>query len=316
MNADSLTPSNPFWSDAADSKIEFCLAQRDPDGNATNGITRTYTDTVYYNEDNIWDMKDPSVGGVANWDPTKYLNIWVVDLTGTILGFATFPSELSANPELDGVVIRHEAFGNIGTAGGGSWGNNDLGRTATHEVGHWLNLRHIWGDEQCGDDFVSDTPEHEQENTGCPTFPHNAFNICVLGANGEMFMNYMDYPDDACLVMFTYGQKDRMHAALNGARSSLLTSNGCSPATGIEANSSIYKLEIYPNPSSGLVNIDFKDHQVSRLQLLDVSGKKMYEKNISSQKMSLDHSDFDKGLYFMRFIYQDGSIQVEKLMIQ
>ena len=147
-------------------------------------------------------MKFSSKGGSDVVDPAHYLNIWVCNLA-KYLGYAQFPGD---NPSSDGVVILYSAFGRTGTL----LPKYDKGRTATHEIGHWLNLRHIWGDMQCGNDFVDDTPKHTTANFGCPAFPH--YNSCDNAA--EMTMNYMDYTDDACMYMFTNGQKSRMLAVL------------------------------------------------------------------------------------------------------
>ena len=120
-------------------------------------------------------------------------------------------------------MILHSAFGNTGTA----TAPFNLGRTATHEIGHWLNLRHIWGDDGTGcsgSDFVADTPNAAGPNFGTPTFPHVT---CNNGPNGDLFMNYMDYTDDAAMFMFTAGQVDRMQAALDGPRSSIGTTGPC-----------------------------------------------------------------------------------------
>jgi hypothetical protein len=128
----------------------------------------------------------------------------------------------------DGVVINFPNFG----LSGNSNAPYHKGRTATHEVGHWLNLEHIWGDSNCGDDNVNDTPKHEQDNYGCPSFPKSS-SCSGAGANGEMFMNYMDYTNDACMNLFTNGQKDRMLAAINNYRSNMLSHNLCSGSVGI-----------------------------------------------------------------------------------
>jgi hypothetical protein len=131
-----------------------------------------------------------------------------------LLGYAQFPG---GPPGTDGVVILNAAFGTTGTA----TAPYNLGRSATHEVGHWLNLRHIWGDtEDCsGTDFVDDTPNAQHPNYGKPTFPHIS---CTNGPNGDMFMNYMDYVDDAAMFMFTAGQVVRMQATLAGPRAPLV----------------------------------------------------------------------------------------------
>ncbi|TBR18749.1 MAG: zinc metalloprotease, partial [Chitinophagaceae bacterium] len=145
--------------------------------------------------------------------PSTKLNIWVCNLGGGILGYAQFPG---GNPATDGIVLDDNATGNVGTAAAPF----NKGRTATHEVGHYLNLRHIWGDTNCGNDFVGDTPLHNTYNFGCPSYPH--YSTCS-GTPIEMTMNYMDYTDDACMYMFSAGQKTRMQAVfvVGGPRNSL-----------------------------------------------------------------------------------------------
>ena len=145
-------------------------------------------------------MKYASNGGADAWDANKYLNIWVCNIGGGILGYAQFPGGANAT---DGVVVGPNYFGDTGYLSSPF----DEGRTATHEVGHWLNLRHIWGDGRCrADDYVADTPGSDRANYGCPTYP------TVNCRSTDMTMNYMDYVDDACMFMFTNGQKDRMRA--------------------------------------------------------------------------------------------------------
>lgn len=160
------------------------------------------------------DMKRSSKGGIDPTAPTTKLNIWVCNLSNSLLGYAQFPGGSSAT---DGVVIDNNAFGR--GAGYSLFAAFNKGRTATHEIGHWLNLRHIWGDAACGNDLVGDTPLHNAANYGCPSYPH--LSTCT-GAPIEMTMNYMDYTDDACMYMFTSGQKNRMLAtfASGGGRNS------------------------------------------------------------------------------------------------
>ncbi|MCX7743381.1 MAG: M43 family zinc metalloprotease [Flavobacteriales bacterium] len=227
LNADASNTPSAFQSVAADVEIEFCLANIDPNGQPTTGITRTSTSVTSFdmNTDNI---KFTSQGGKDAWPSNKYLNIWVGDISGGILGYATPPGTFPANQ--DGVVINYKYFG---TSAYGAQAPYNKGRTATHEVGHWLNLKHIWGDDgtSCsGTDNVSDTPNQGGENYGCPSYPLT--DACSPSAPGVMFMNYMDYVDDACMNLFTAGQKARMHAAINGPRSSLFNSNGCSGSGG------------------------------------------------------------------------------------
>lgn len=158
-------------------------------------------------------MKKASRGGIDPTSPSNTLNIWSCTIGGGILGYAQFPGGSLAT---DGVVIDAKYFG-VTSNSGSSYPYN-LGRTGTHEVGHYLNLRHIWGDATCGSDLVADTPTHNTANYGVPTYPH--LSTCT-GTPVEMTMNYMDYTDDRGMYMFTNGQKARISALFvsGGARS-------------------------------------------------------------------------------------------------
>jgi Pregnancy-associated plasma protein-A len=209
-NTDKSSVPAPWQSLVTDAKVEFKLATRDPQGKQTDGVTRTKTDVSAFGADDT--VKKASTGGVAAWPASKYLNIWVCNLGGGLLGYAQFPG---GPARTDGVVILHSGFGTTGTAAAPF----DLGRTATHEIGHWLNLRHIWGDTMgcSGGDRVADTPNAAGPNYGKPSFPNIT---CNNGPNGDMFCNYMDYVDDAAMFMFTAGQVGRMNATLAGPRKS------------------------------------------------------------------------------------------------
>ena len=212
LNADKCKIPAAFKPLLADSHIQFKLATKDLFGNSSTGITRTKTDQGVVQLDDK--VKASKTGGADPWPARRYLNIWVCNLGGGLLGYAQFPGGPS---ETDGVVILHSAFGNTGTA----TAPFDLGRTATHEVGHWLNLRHIWGDDGTGckgTDLVRRHAEPGGPNFGKPTFPHVS---CKNGPNGDLFMDYMDYVDDDAMFMFTKGQAMRMNAALNGPRTRL-----------------------------------------------------------------------------------------------
>lgn len=206
------------WKDlVTDPLIEFHLATQDPNGRPTNGITRTKTNVSSFSTDNS--VKSKAKGGADPWPNDTYLNLWVCQISGGILGYAQFPG---GPANTDGVVIAYTAFGTTGTAKSPF----DLGRTATHEIGHWLNLKHIWGDDQylpnkcSGSDEVDDTPNQATPNFGADeTYPHIS---CDNSPHGDMFMNYMDYTDDKVMVMFTREQVDRMHACLTGPRDSFL----------------------------------------------------------------------------------------------
>ena len=198
-----------------DARIEFKLATTDPNGNPTNGITRTKSNKVKFRS-RIDEVKFSSNEGADAWPSDRYLNIWVCrQIDDGVLGYAQFPG---GPPEKDGVVILTSAFGTTGTA----TAPFNLGRTATHEIGHWLNLKHIWGDDggACGgSDEVNDTPNQGDHNFGKPTYPHIS---CNNAPHGDMFMNYMDYVDDETMFMFTKDQVVRMDACLTTARSSFL----------------------------------------------------------------------------------------------
>ena len=226
LNSDASLIPSLFQGVAADVEIEFCLAQRKPDGTATNGINRVQTTESSWSYNQIQSNLKPS----TIWDRDQYLNVWSVLFGGgdaNLLGYAQFPG---GTANTDGVVVAYTTVGSLALPNplGGSYAR---GRTLTHEVGHWLNLRHIWGDATCGNDFVADTPVHNTSNGGCPAYPH--YSTCS-GSPVEMTMNYMDYTFDACMYMFTAGQAARMNAVLasGGARVSLLSSPGCTPPSG------------------------------------------------------------------------------------
>ena len=224
LNADAANTPSAFAGLAGDANIEFCLASVDPNGNATSGILRVPTSATSFGTNNT--VKSSASGGSNPWNAGKYLNLWVCDISGSILGYAQFPG---GSASTDGVVCDYQYFGTIGTA----TAPFNKGRTATHEVGHWLNLYHIWGDDGTGctgSDQVTDTPNAAGPNYGCPAFPRVT---CSNGPNGDMFMNYMDYTDDACMFMFSNGQISRMQALFStgGARNGLITSNGCGTPT-------------------------------------------------------------------------------------
>jgi hypothetical protein len=203
----------PVWSSlVGNARVSFKLAKKDPGGAATGGIIRKKTNIGGFGQDD--GVKFAASGGSDAWDTKRYLNMWVCELTDGLLGYAQFPG---GPANTDGVVMRNTAFGTGGIAAPPF----NLGRTATHEVGHYLNLRHIWGDtEDCsGSDLVSDTPRQQLPNYDEPAFPHVS---CNNGPNGDMFMNYMDYVNDRAMFMFTSGQVARMRATLSGPRKNLV----------------------------------------------------------------------------------------------
>jgi len=211
-NADINSVPSAWQGLVKNSRVGFRLATTDPSGNPTKGITRTKTGRDSFGANDS--VKFAASGGADAWPSDRYLNMWVCQLSGGLLGYAQFPG---GPAETDGVVVTQTGFGTKGTA----TAPFDLGRTTTHEVGHWLNLRHIWGDaNNCvASDFADDTPTQRTPNTGKPAFPHVS---CDNGPNGDMFMNYMDYVDDDSMFMFSAGQVARMRACLAGPRRSFL----------------------------------------------------------------------------------------------
>jgi len=201
-NPDRHATPEPFRGLVTDARIRFRLVK----------VVRTRTARPSFSHDD--GVKRASSGGVAAFEPRTHLNMWVCPLAGGLLGYAQFPGGPLAT---DGVVVNYRAFGTTGTA----QAPFNRGRTATHEVGHYLNLRHIWGDtpDCSGSDLVADTPNCAGPNFGTPTWP---VITCNNGPNGDMFMNYMDYVDDAAMFMFTAQQVLRMRAALETSRSGLL----------------------------------------------------------------------------------------------
>jgi hypothetical protein len=210
-NADRSKVPDVWAGLAADPNLQFALATKDPKGKPTNGITRVQTTRDSFGTGDS--VKTKAGGGTPPWATDRYLNLWVCNLGDGLLGYAQFPG---GPAKTDGVVILYTAFGTKGAAAEPF----NLGRTATHEVGHYLNLRHIWGDtNDCsGSDQVSDTPRAQMPNYGTPDFPHLS---CNNGPAGDMFMDYMDYVDDAAMFMFTQGQAARMNATLAGPRKKL-----------------------------------------------------------------------------------------------
>ena len=224
LNSDASNTPAEFLSVAGNLDIEFVFAKQSPEGLPTSGIVRVNGNRASWSNSQDADLK-----AVSYWPSQDYLNIWVTNLSGSYLGYAQFPvSNLAGLGEFqsgiaatDGVVIDYTVFGV-----GSSDAQYNLGRTTTHEVAHFLGLRHIWGDESAcsGTDYVNDTPNQLDETYNCPVHPAPECN------GNKMFQNYMDYTDDACMNLFTRGQADRMTIIIEDPsvprRSSLLTSHG------------------------------------------------------------------------------------------
>lgn len=312
-NADAVNTPQAFRSVAADTRIVFSLAKVDPQGYKTTGIIRKHTKEPLFLADD--QMKFSSKGGDDAWDADKYLNIWVCDLFGRMLGYSVLPG---SPPDRDGVVIKYTAFGTTGTVSA----PYNKGRTATHEIGHWLGLRHLWGDQDCGDDGIADTPPQKGGNSGCPIFPK--LSSCSPNGLGDMFMNFMDFTDDACMNMFTLGQKAEMRSlfAKGNPRNSLLQYSlwddagaQAAPLPPEEATSNS-DIVVYPNPFmtgiyiKGGLNSEMNG---SKVTIYNNEGRLLKSLKMNDYSSYISMQELPPGLYIIR-IETDGALIVRKLI--
>jgi hypothetical protein len=305
LNSDILSVPAPFRGVSVDPLIQFCLAQQKPDGTPTDGILR-YGDPSF-SSFTILEMQN-IIKPITIWDRNKYLNIWTIQFGGSdigTLGYAQFPDLGPANT--DGVVMSYDAFGRVGIL----QTNYNLGRTCTHEVGHWLDLKHIWGDENAcvADDDVIDTPLQTVSSSGCNVFPtlESTNGGCSELYPGIMFMNYMDYGFHQCRRMYTFGQTARMDAALFNQRASLLTSPGCLPSTLGQYEFENKKIELFPNPTSSKVYFDNSNFNFKEVTIYNYLGQEVaktsFSNNVNNQE--IDMSNLATGVYVLKF--SDGA---------
>ena len=307
----------------ANTNINFCLAEKNPDGYVLfeRGVERIdYHDKNWANPNTFGSIAalktfvDNTVKANTIWDPARYLNIWVTDVNSSVnlLGYATFPAGngFPDNPPLpglgtvndDGVWCSAKAVGDIGV----QIPNYDKGRTATHEIGHYLGLRHIWGDSNCGQDYCADTPQQQTSNNGCPSFPKVT---CSNAPNGDLFMNFMDYSYDNCMYMFTNDQRTRMQTALTNSplRNQLTASSAtlCG-AVGLEERraSSLLGMELFPNPSNGRVSVTLSSTASNgvKTRVYNVLGQPVYSHQSepsASTAFEIDLGRQPAGIYFV-----------------
>jgi hypothetical protein len=294
-NADTVNTPAVFRPFAADVEIEFALARSDIRRAATTGIIRKYTPVIAWAADDK--MKFSAEMGDDAWDSRYYLNIWICNLD-RFAGFSSFPGGDAA---VDGIVLDIDALG------GSSNHSYSLGKTAVHETGHWLGLKHLWGDELCGDDKVDDTPKQASYTPGCPKTTRIT---CGNGPYGDMYMNYMDFTSDACMNLFTLGQKARMRSlfATNGPRSSLLSSKGL--LTPLIMGSQVEEpdpkwlhAQMYPNPASSELTLDLS-YDVrwigQNIHVMSITGQQVLTAQVSSRIYRLDISSLKPGVYFLQ----------------
>jgi hypothetical protein len=297
-NTDFSRVPSVFAKLSGNANIKFELAKTDPNGRATNGIIRKKSSRMMWSDDDK--IKSASYGGDAPWDAKSYLNIWVCNTVPGLTGYATVPG---SDASKDGVVVRYDAFGTVGKVSVPF----HKGRTLTHEVGHWLGLQHLWGNKQCGDDGIQDTPKQRSGNSGDPVFPK--LTACNGTPDGEMFMNFMDFTNDASMGMFTEGQKNVMRAqfGLNGQRNSFLQSKGLTSAwnnTQAPINETAApQVSIYPNPVvSGNISISLNgvNNTGKHFAIVAANGQIIKTGYFNQAKVEVNVSALPAGIYQVR----------------
>jgi hypothetical protein len=308
-NPDTVNTPSVFKSRAADCEIEFQLAVSDPKKRNTSGIIHKYTPIAYWEPND--QMKFSAQMGDDAWDCQNYLNIWVCNIK-KVAGYSSVPG---GPADKDGVAIDYTVFGTNGVSG------YELGRTAVHEVGHWLGLKHTWGDAYCGDDLVDDTPKQGDYTTGCPSGIHLS---CSNAPTGDMYMNYMDYTNDACVNLFTDGQKARMRTlfAPGGARYSILSSYAFNQPLINESplpddSPKWLHPQLYPNPATNelILDVAYDIRWIGRIiSVLNVNGQQAMQVQITSKSQKMDVSKLKPGLYFISIKKEDGSFIKQKFI--
>jgi hypothetical protein len=308
LNSDFGDARPEFRSIGGVGNIQFCLAEWDPEGNPTDGIVRVETTETSFDQTdspNGWDNVKRSLnGGSDAWPRNQYLNIWVCNLDpgAGVLGYAYPPGGTAV---LDGVVISYRFFGDQGATP-----PYNLGRTTTHEIGHWLGLRHIWGDGPCSvDDGIDDTPSANGPNFGCPSIAS-----AVSCGTEDMFENFMDYTDDRCMVMFTEDQVELMRDVLiRNGRTQILNSDKCyfntaiaDPGAGDQDG-----IRLWPNPATGPTvqwGLEQAAAAEGTLLLYDAMGRVVRSENLPSgfQTGTLSLDGLSSGMYTM--VLESGAV--------
>ena len=335
QNADTVNLRSEFLPIAGAPQIKFKLAEIDENGMATTGITRTATSTSSFGSlallggdfSELEMVKSTIDGGQDPWDQSRYLNIWIcnmaVDFFGqqvpAVLGYATPPAGLpnwptgSTNGLSDGVVLQFQAVGsnnpNPLDAGGGVI--DIKGRTATHEVGHYLGLRHIWGDGDCTqEDGVDDTPNADAESQQDCNPSKNTCTDNILGMDlPDMIENFMDYSAETCQNSFTAGQVDLMHGVLDGPRYDLVHGN---PASIIE--NEVITWNVMPNPTDGVLYI-VSEENIKSVEIFNPQGERIVINTPNAQNQELNLSSYAAGVYIVR-ISNGASFAHKRIVLQ
>lgn len=307
LNTDQITILPIFQALKADIEIQFAMATEDPSGQPSNGITRTHTTVTEIGLARIDDKRRicySALGGADAWCTNRYLNIWVGRFPDGIGGEASFPGQDIAAE--DGVRIDTHHFGRTGTA----TPPYHLGRTTTHEIGHYFNLYHLWGEDlnDCNDDDgVVDTPKQSATySQQCPT------GIQITCGTPDMYQNYLNYTNDACMALFTLGQKLRIWATLNGPRASLLEGVACSVPTTEPGEPGLVK--IFPNPANEEFTIYCQDATSFTWELLNSQGQILARHFSQNPAYTFGCQVIPGGSYFVKII-AGNLFCVKKLII-
>jgi len=292
---------------AADMELAFCMATKTPTGAATTGIERKSVASGFDFDTNYY-----KTAGALAWDTKKYLNIWVGAFTDQdLLGWAYLPD--AAGAPNDGLCIGYQYFGNTGTV----VSPYNKGRTATHEIGHYFGLEHIWGEADYGDspvksvcgttgwsDFCADTPATYYPYFNKPAIGNNTY-TCVSTTAGAMFMNYMDYTNDSVMGLFTNDQKTIAQNTMSGPRASLLNSNACSllAVNDVEKANSI---NVFPNPAVNYISIASPLAKINEVEIFANDGKLVKKASVSNETDKIDVKSFPVGTYYIR-TYDNGN---------
>ena len=335
LNPDTVNMRTDFDIVKGSPQIEFVLASVDEFGGATTGITRTQTSTQSFGSialiggdfSDLEKVKSTADGGHDPWDQSRYLNIWVCNMSifgvPALLGYATPPSNLpnwppgSTNGLSDGVVIQFQAFGSNNPNPLDMGGGNILdvrGRTATHEVGHYLGLRHIWGDGDCTEqDGIDDTPNaDDQSNQDCD-FNKNTCTDNIQGIDlPDMVENYMDYSEETCQNSFTQGQVDLMHGVLDNQRYDLVHNNVAS-LNELED----LKWTMAPNPANDQIKISAR-HSIQEVEIITMTGAKVLSKDYGTDKniiRTIKTSNLESGIYIVN-VRTEKTVSSKRIVVQ
>ena len=337
LNIDFNNLAGSTYTQAANSEIEFCLATQDENGVelTEHGINRI---TAYGSGPFTRTVLENNIKPATQWDPNKYLNVWVGDITGSdsetiLLGYAQFPDSSgldglnfsnTGSENTDGVVVRYSTVGSLANPNPDG-GNYPSGRTLTHEIGHFLGLRHTWGDEwsdgdgasaSCGvDDYCDDTPNTGRPNFGCPSggVPADTCTLPLYAANEpDMIENYMDYTYDSCMNTFTADQVTRMLTVLSNSprRKELVASMVCEPVLNSEDFFIKNEIHIYPNPVKDKLIIKVPNITLpDGYRIYNMLGQLINESSINDlSDTSIDVEDLSNGVYFIKITKNNHSI--------